>query len=66
MIGKRIRLGPLFDAVADPIRADIDTDAAGVFCCGLRIVSLDGASSDIPTGATSIGPAAVAPMAAVT
>ena len=40
----RARLGAdplhmLFDQVAGPVGAD---DAAGVFCCGLRVVSMDG------------------------
>ncbi len=35
----------LFDEVAGPVGAD---DAAGVFCCGLRVVSVDGATSDVP------------------
>jgi hypothetical protein len=46
----RSRLGAdplhmLFDAVAGPVGAE---DAVGVFCCGLRIVSMDGTSSDVP------------------
>jgi len=46
----RTRLGAdplhmLFDAVAGPVGAD---DAAGVFCCGLRVVSMDGSSTDVP------------------
>ena len=35
----------LFDHVAGPVGAD---DAAGVFCCGLRVVSMDGSSTDVP------------------
>lgn len=35
----------LFDSVAGPVGAD---DAAGVFCCGLRVVSMDGSSTDVP------------------
>lgn len=35
----------LFDEVAGPVGAD---DAAGVFCCGLRVVSMDGSSTDVP------------------
>jgi hypothetical protein len=46
----RTRLGAdplhmLFVAVAGPVGAD---DAAGVFCCGLRVVSMDGSSTDVP------------------
>ena len=46
----RTRLGAdplhmLFDQVAGPVGAD---DAAGVFCCGLRVVSVDGSSTDVP------------------
>ena len=46
----RTRLGAdplhmLFDEVAGPVGAD---DAAGVFCCGLRVVSVDGSSTDVP------------------
>ncbi len=46
----RARLGAdplhmLFDAVAGPVGAD---DAAGVFCCGLRVVSVDGSTTDVP------------------
>lgn len=46
----RSRLGAdplhmLFDSVAGPVGAD---DAAGVFCCGLRVVSMDGTTSDVP------------------
>jgi hypothetical protein len=35
----------LFDEVAGPVGAP---DAAGVFCCGLRVVSMDGSSTDVP------------------
>lgn len=35
----------LFDSVAGPVGAD---GAAGVFCCGLRVVSVDGSSTDVP------------------
>jgi hypothetical protein len=35
----------LFDEVAGPVGAD---GAAGVFCCGLRVVSVDGSTTDIP------------------
>jgi Insertion element 4 transposase N-terminal/Transposase DDE domain len=46
----RTRLGAdplhmLFDEVAGPVGGD---DAAGVFCCGLRVVSVDGSSTDVP------------------
>jgi hypothetical protein len=46
----RTRLGAdplhmLFDEVAGPIGAP---DAAGVFCCGLRVVSMDGSTTDVP------------------
>ena len=46
----RMRLGAdplhmLFEQVAGPVGAD---DAAGVFCCGLRVVSVDGSSTDVP------------------
>jgi hypothetical protein len=46
----RAKLGPdvrryLFEQVAGPIGAD---DAPGVFCCGLRIVSMDGSTTDVP------------------
>jgi hypothetical protein len=46
----RARLGSdplrmLFEAVAGPVGAD---DAAGVFCGGLRVISLDGSTSDLP------------------
>jgi hypothetical protein len=45
----RARLGAdplhvLFEQVAGPVGAD---DAAGVFCCGLRVVSVDGSSTDV-------------------
>jgi hypothetical protein len=35
----------LFDHVAGPVGAP---DAAGVFCCGLRVVSVDGSTTDVP------------------
>jgi len=46
----RSRLGSdplhmLFDEVAGPVGAD---GAAGVFLCGLRVVSMDGSTSDLP------------------
>lgn len=49
----RARLGAdplhmLFEHVAGPTGAEgADTAAAGVFCCGLRVVSMDGSSSDV-------------------
>ena len=46
----RARLGAdplhmLFDEVAGPVGA---ADAVGVFCCGLRVVSMDGSTTDVP------------------
>src|SRR5918911_2531947 len=46
----RARLGAdplhmLFEQVAGPVGA---VDAAGVFCCGLRGVSMDGSTTDLP------------------
>ena len=46
----RARLGAdplhmLFDAVAGPVGA---AEAPGVFCCGLRVISMDGSTSDVP------------------
>ena len=46
----RARLGAdplhmLFDAVAGPVGA---RQAPGVFCCGLRVISVDGSSTDVP------------------
>jgi len=46
----RGKLGPeplknIFLQVAGPTGAD---DAPGVFCCGLRIVSMDGSTTDVP------------------
>ncbi len=40
----------LFDSVAGPVGAD---GAAGVFCCGLRVVSMDGSSTDLPDTAVN-------------
>jgi hypothetical protein len=45
----RVRLGAdplrmLFEHVAGPVGAD---DAAGVFCCGLRVISMDGSTADL-------------------
>src|SRR5438034_1559967 len=49
----RTRLGAdplhmLFEQVAGPVGGPADQDAAGVFCCGLRVVSMDGSSTDVP------------------
>src|SRR6267154_1844011 len=46
----RGKLGPdpvrtLFEQVAGPTGAD---DAPGVFCCGLRVISIDGSTTDVP------------------
>jgi hypothetical protein len=46
----RTRLGAdplhmLFEQVAGPTAAE---GAAGVFCCGLRVVSMDGSTTDVP------------------
>jgi hypothetical protein len=46
----RMRLGAdplhmLFEQVAGPVGTQ---DAAGVFCCGLRVVSMDGSTTDVP------------------
>jgi Insertion element 4 transposase N-terminal/Transposase DDE domain len=46
----RARLGAdplhmLFDEVAGPVGAE---GAVGVFCCGLRVVSMDGSTTDVP------------------
>ena len=46
----RTRLGAdplhmLFEQVAGPVGAP---DAAGVFCCGLRVMSMDGSTTDVP------------------
>jgi hypothetical protein len=38
----------LFDAVAGPVGGSAADDAAGVFCCGLRVVSMDGSTTDVP------------------
>jgi hypothetical protein len=35
----------LFDHVAGPVAAD---GAPGVFCCGLRAISMDGSTTDVP------------------
>jgi hypothetical protein len=49
----RARLGAdplhmLFDAVAGPTGGPVERDTAGVFCCGLRVISVDGSTSDVP------------------
>lgn len=46
----RVKLGAevvrlLFEEVAGPVGA---SEAAGVWCCGLRVVSVDGSSTDVP------------------
>jgi len=51
----RTRLGAdplhmLFDSVAGPVGAD---GAAGVFCCGLRVVSMDGSTTDVPNSTSN-------------
>ncbi|MGH3811255.1 MAG: IS4 family transposase [Pseudonocardiaceae bacterium] len=51
----RARLGAdplhmLFDAVAGPVGAP---EAPGVFCCGLRVISMDGSSTDVPDTAAN-------------
>ena len=35
----------LFEQVAGPVGAD---GATGVFCCGLRVISVDGSTTDLP------------------
>src|SRR4249919_1241337 len=53
----RTRLGAdplhmLFESVAGPVGGPVDGSAGdplpGVFCCGLRVVSIDGSTSDVP------------------
>lgn len=49
----RTRLGAdplhmLFERVAGPVGGPAADDAAGVFCCGLRVVSVDGSTTDVP------------------
>jgi hypothetical protein len=49
----RTRLGAdplhmLFDEVAGPVGGSAADDAVGVFCCGLRVVSMDGSTTDVP------------------
>jgi hypothetical protein len=38
----------LFEHVAGPVGAQ---EAAGVFCCGLRVISMDGSTTDLPNSA---------------
>ena len=42
----------LFEQVAGPVGAD---GAAGVFCCGLRVISVDGSTSDLPDSQENAG-----------
>jgi hypothetical protein len=42
----------LFDAVAGPVGAP---EAVGVFCCGLRVISVDGSTTDVPDTADNAG-----------
>jgi Insertion element 4 transposase N-terminal/Transposase DDE domain len=49
----RTRLGAdplhmLFDSVAGPVGGSAADPLPGVFCCGLRVVSIDGSTSDLP------------------
>jgi hypothetical protein len=49
----RTRLGAdplhmLFDQVAGPVGGSAADGAVGVFCCGLRVVSMDGSTTDVP------------------
>jgi hypothetical protein len=49
----RTRLGAdplhmLFDSVAGPVGGSAIDPLPGVFCCGLRVVSIDGSTSDLP------------------
>ena len=49
----RARLGAdplhmLFDEVAGPTGGPAERDTPGVFCCGLRVISVDGSTSDVP------------------
>jgi hypothetical protein len=49
----RTRLGAdplhmLFEQVAGPVGGSAADDAVGVFCGGLRVVSMDGSSTDVP------------------
>ena len=52
----RGKLGPdpvrmLFEQVAGPTGAD---GAPGVFCCGLRVVSMDGSTTDVPDSGKNV------------
>ena len=38
----------LFDEVAGRVGGSAADGAAGVFCCGLRVVSMDGSTTDVP------------------
>lgn len=38
----------LFDSVAGPTGGPAANNAPGVFCCGLRVVSMDGTTTDVP------------------
>lgn len=58
----RARLGAdplhmLFEQVAGPVGGSVDGSAGdplpGVFCCGLRVVSVDGSTSDLPDTAAN-------------
>ena len=42
------RLQLLFALVAGRVGGSAADDAVGVFCCGLRVVSMDGSSTDVP------------------
>ena len=49
----RTRLGAdplhmLFDHVAGPVGGSAADGVVGVFCCGLRVVSMDGSTTDVP------------------
>ena len=51
----RTRLGPdavrfLFEEVSGPVGAP---EAAGVWCCGLRVISMDGSTTDVPDTAAN-------------
>ena len=50
----------LFEQVAGPTGAD---GAPGVFCCGLRVVSMDGSTTDVPDSGKNVAfRAAVEPV----
>jgi len=38
----------LFEQVAGPVGGSAADGAVGVFCCGLRVVSMDGSTTDVP------------------